>query len=303
MFQTDQATAVSSLPTPAAAGTQGFFTAGNPAAGQAATILDADWLNMIQQELINVVVAAGLTPSKTTYTQVRDAVAQMYGPGRFLGVQTFTSSGTYTPGTYTVGGRSVTATKARVRGIGGGGAGGSVTFTTSTQAAIAGGGNSGAYGEILITSGLTSQAVTIGAGGAPGAQGNNPGGTGGNTSFGSLLVAAGGIGGYGGAGNTPPFAVYANGTAAACSGSGNFIVAGRGAIASTGSAFSVTNVGGGNGAASLWGGGGLGAGGGAGTAAVGYGAGGGGAGQGAGAGAGASGGAGAPGYLIVEEYA
>jgi hypothetical protein len=74
MFQTDQPTASPTLPTPATPGTQGFFTNGNPASGVAATILDADWLNMVQTELVNVVAAAGLTPSKTTYTQIRDAI-------------------------------------------------------------------------------------------------------------------------------------------------------------------------------------------------------------------------------------
>jgi hypothetical protein len=74
MFQTDQSTAVSSLPTPATAATPGFFTGGNPGSGQAATILDADFLNMVMVELLNVVESAGLTPSKTTYTQVVTAI-------------------------------------------------------------------------------------------------------------------------------------------------------------------------------------------------------------------------------------
>lgn len=77
MFATDQATASSTLPTPTAAGTAGYFTNGNPSSGVAATILDADWLNMVQQELLNVVSAGGLTPSKTTYTQIRDAIKQL----------------------------------------------------------------------------------------------------------------------------------------------------------------------------------------------------------------------------------
>jgi hypothetical protein len=74
MFQTDQPTAANTLPTPATAGTQGFFTNGNPASGVAATIVDADWLNMVQQELINIITAVGLTPSKTTYNQVLQAI-------------------------------------------------------------------------------------------------------------------------------------------------------------------------------------------------------------------------------------
>ncbi|MFL9930868.1 hypothetical protein P0D88_16775 [Paraburkholderia sp. RL18-103-BIB-C] len=77
MFQTDQPTAVSSLPTPATPSTQGFFTNGNPAVGIPATVLEADFMNMVMMELVNVVTAGGLTPSKTTYTQVRDAIKRI----------------------------------------------------------------------------------------------------------------------------------------------------------------------------------------------------------------------------------
>ncbi|MEX3961016.1 hypothetical protein AB4Y42_02180 [Paraburkholderia sp. EG286B] len=77
MYQTDQATAASSLPTPAAAGTQGYFTNGNPASGVAPTIVDADWLNMVQQELVNVATSNGQVLSKTTYTQVLSAIKAM----------------------------------------------------------------------------------------------------------------------------------------------------------------------------------------------------------------------------------
>jgi hypothetical protein len=77
MFQVDVATAISSLPTPAAASTPGFFTNGNPVAGIPATVLEADFTNMLMMELVNVVLAGGLTPSKTTYTQVRDAIKRL----------------------------------------------------------------------------------------------------------------------------------------------------------------------------------------------------------------------------------
>ncbi len=77
MFQVDQPTAATSLPTPAAAGAQGYFTGGSPGSGVPATILDADFMNMVMLELTNVVTAAGLTPSKTTYTQVLTAILAM----------------------------------------------------------------------------------------------------------------------------------------------------------------------------------------------------------------------------------
>ena len=74
MFLTDDSTAVSALPTPAAAGTPGYFSDGNPTTGTPATILRADFMNMLQGELNNVVVAGGLTPSKTTYNQVLTSI-------------------------------------------------------------------------------------------------------------------------------------------------------------------------------------------------------------------------------------
>ncbi len=85
MFRTDQTTAVSALPVPANAGTPGYFTGGNPATGQAATILDADWLNMVQEELMSILAAAGITPKKTVYTQVLSAIQQLFAASADVG--------------------------------------------------------------------------------------------------------------------------------------------------------------------------------------------------------------------------
>ena len=74
MFSTDVPTAAASLPTPASPGTPGYFTNGNPGSGIPATILDADFMNMVMLELQNIVTTAGLTPSKTNYTQVYQAI-------------------------------------------------------------------------------------------------------------------------------------------------------------------------------------------------------------------------------------
>lgn len=74
MYRIDDATAAASLPTPESAAAEGYFTEGNPATGTLATKVRASWLNMLQEELRNVVTTAGLTPSKTTYTQVASAV-------------------------------------------------------------------------------------------------------------------------------------------------------------------------------------------------------------------------------------
>lgn len=74
MFRTDVQSASVTLPTPSAPGIQAYFTNGNPATGAAATVVDADWLNRIQEELITFLTAAGITPSKTNYTQVAQSV-------------------------------------------------------------------------------------------------------------------------------------------------------------------------------------------------------------------------------------
>ncbi|MBN3848358.1 hypothetical protein G3N58_16190 [Paraburkholderia sp. Ac-20342] len=79
MYQYDDPTVSSTLPTPAAAGIAGFFTDGNPASGQAATELRSDFMNMIMMELLNVVEGAALTPSKTTYNQVFTAIQSLIG--------------------------------------------------------------------------------------------------------------------------------------------------------------------------------------------------------------------------------
>lgn len=74
MFRIDDPSASPTLPTPEAAGTEGFWTEGNPAGGVPATLERASWFNMVQEELRAIVVAGGLTPSKTTYNQVLTAI-------------------------------------------------------------------------------------------------------------------------------------------------------------------------------------------------------------------------------------
>jgi hypothetical protein len=81
MLRIDVATATGSLPTPAAAGTAGYFTEGNPGTGTPATVVTADWLNAVQEELMAVIADGGLTASKTTLTQVRDAIRVMIASG------------------------------------------------------------------------------------------------------------------------------------------------------------------------------------------------------------------------------
>lgn len=103
-----------------------------------------------------------------------------------LNPRLFTSSGTYTPSAGTL--------SCMVECIGGGAAGGGVTAGVSSVACCSGGG-SGGYSKRLLTAAQIAVpiTITIGAGGIGVV--NGTGGPGGDTSFGSLCIAKGGLGG------------------------------------------------------------------------------------------------------------
>lgn len=189
----------------------------------------------------------------------------------------------------------------RIIAVGGGGAGAGAAAASATMNAYGTGGGSGAYAEtFMLTDSLAaSTAVTVGAGGsATGSTGNN----GSTSSFGSLVVAGGGIGGN----------IKATSTL------GGYVPGGPGGVATAGQirqggspghagAGANTLANGGNGGSSIFGGGGhapatgAGSGANAGSPGTAYGAGGGGAAVNGGGGA-RSGGAGAAGVVIVEIY-
>ena len=70
-------TAVTSKPAYSESGTPGYFIKGDAVAAIPATVPGQDWYNMVQEELHNLVVAAGLTPSATDDTQLTQAVARL----------------------------------------------------------------------------------------------------------------------------------------------------------------------------------------------------------------------------------
>lgn len=78
MHRIDNTTAVAQLPAPAPVGTPGYFTGGDLVGGVAPTIVDADWLNAIQEELISILAAGGITPNKTQKNQVLQALQAMF---------------------------------------------------------------------------------------------------------------------------------------------------------------------------------------------------------------------------------
>lgn len=77
MYQIDNDTASTSLPASTSEGTPGYFTDGNPATGLAATVLPAEFMNMVMMEMANLVTSAGLSLSKSDHTQVTQAVTAL----------------------------------------------------------------------------------------------------------------------------------------------------------------------------------------------------------------------------------
>lgn len=225
-------------------------------------------------------------------TDERDFSNVGLGAGALINVQTFTSSGTYTP--------TAGTSKIIVEVVGGGGSGSGTAATGATTAAASSGGASGAYAKSLITSGFAGTTVTIGAGGAAPAAGANAGNNGATSSFGAFISCPGGSHGNAGPAFTPPAVI--GGAGAGATATGGSIVNGTGTQSGHGFVLSTGAVVGGSGGASHFGGGGTGGGNGPGGNAASPGAGGGGSSSIANTAA-RSAGAGANGIVIVYEYA
>lgn len=181
----------------------GRWTTGNAAHPQGAfknrtapgsldgSYIEQDWANDWDGFFARLMTVAGMTANGTidtaTASQYYDALLAAM-PGRLIGTQKITASGTYTP---TPGMKTC-----RVRGVGGGGGSGGSAATAAGTYTVTGGGSSGGYSEGWFTAAQigASISVTIGVAGAAGASGPNNGGNGGTTSLGALMVIPGGGG-------------------------------------------------------------------------------------------------------------
>lgn len=80
-------------PTAPASPSVGYPTEGDPGTGAPATKPGAWWYHMITEELRNVVVAGGMTPSQGVLTQLKSALDALYAPaGTTLTTSSFTGS-------------------------------------------------------------------------------------------------------------------------------------------------------------------------------------------------------------------
>lgn len=172
-------------------GTPQYATSGNPQTGVPATQLPAYAWNMIQEELMAIQAASGLTADDTNWAQLVQAL--WGGPGK--NVQVFSANGSWTAPAW--------VTRVEVEMWGGAGGGGGVNGSNCSASGGSGGGY--ATGNYAVTPNAT-YSVMVGAGGVSGTATPTNGGAGGTSSFGSLISATGGAGGLlstSGVANTP----------------------------------------------------------------------------------------------------
>jgi len=232
---------------------------------------------------------SGASEQTAPATQPAHAMQLGQAVGRLLNIQTFTSSGTYTP--------TVGTTHCLIKACGGGGGGGGAGTTAAGSIVAASAGTAAGYVETFIANpGATT--VTIGAMG----QGVNgaAGSAGGSTTFGALLTAGGGVAGV--AANTTPPLLVGNGVGGTATGGTLINLPGQPATPAFG--ISTVDTIGGNGGSGPLGSGGAGSNnGGNGFAATGHGAGGGGASNPTSSATPFTGGNASPGIVLVFEYA
>ncbi|WP_353806479.1 glycine-rich domain-containing protein [Halomonas sp.] len=150
----------------------------------------ADWFNMVQRELLQILTDAGISPDINDDGQLSQALGAL-APAQNIAVFDTTGTTNWTvPNVLRNGHR-----KAFVTVIGGGGSGGKGSVTLS----MGGGGGAGGLSMGLVDlSGVDDLDITVGAGGAsPGTTSGLNGNPGASSSFGSILSATGGNGGGG----------------------------------------------------------------------------------------------------------
>jgi hypothetical protein len=77
VFRIDSPSAVPSIPITPPPFAPGFFTDGNPASGAEATIVDAWWLNMVQEEILTVITSIGMAADKADSSQLYQAIQRI----------------------------------------------------------------------------------------------------------------------------------------------------------------------------------------------------------------------------------
>ena len=84
VWRIDNDSTVPTLPAIPAPATEAFYSDGDELTGVPATVVDAWWLNMIQEEIRNVVIAAGIQPNKYDNSQLLAAISAIQGGNIWL---------------------------------------------------------------------------------------------------------------------------------------------------------------------------------------------------------------------------
>jgi microcystin-dependent protein len=80
MQRIQDASAAAALPARTSAGLVGYFTDGNPGTGVAATAVQADWLNAVQEEIVAVATATGAPLDSANNAQMLAAILAIAHP-------------------------------------------------------------------------------------------------------------------------------------------------------------------------------------------------------------------------------
>lgn len=129
----------------------GRFSEGNPAIGQRATRVGADWLNDLQDNLLAVLAEGGITPTKGEVDDLKNAILAMIagaigtGDGSVPTTRQVATSGLATGGGPLSADRTITVPKATVADV----QAGTEDAKAVTPAAIAGAYAFGAGGGVL----------------------------------------------------------------------------------------------------------------------------------------------------------
>lgn len=183
---------------PSAGLISGKFVDENPLTGTPGSLIPAAWGNGVTSEILEVITAAGLTPSESHLAQLLSAIRSISRSTAGLGIQRFTSNGNFTV--------PDGVTKIWLSGCAGGGGGGACPGGTSATASGGGGGGAGQTVIKLLVAVTPGQVIpiVIGAAGIGGSVGVAAT-AGGNTlvgASGALLVLTGGSPGYPGVNTT-----------------------------------------------------------------------------------------------------
>lgn len=187
MRRVTRPTAVAFKPAPPASpGPPGFFTGGNPLAGQEATVPGYEWFNTVQEEIARFVELSGLTLTPGDDEQLWRAANERFSPRWQI----------YEAGSHTwVKPTGVRRVLVSVWGAGGGGGGSAGSNAAGTGA----GGGGFSRGEVDVSA-VVSVPITVGVFGGRGGTAPTNGGAGGSSSFGAFVSASGGSGGFAGNG-------------------------------------------------------------------------------------------------------